>query len=72
MNLNRNNLLLLLEHSALKYPTIAGATDPATTIPILFELINFLLILLNEVFDLIIFFLLNLTDALGVDVPVIS
>ena len=50
----------------------ALAAYPAPTVLVFFEFVYFLLILLNEILNLIILFLLNLTDALGVDVAIFS
>lgn len=68
-DLNREHLFLLQYCILKELATLAAY--PAPTVLVFLEFLDFLLILLNEILNLVILFLLNLTDALGVNVPIL-
>ena len=69
LDLNRKHLFLLQNRILKKLATLAAY--PAPTVLIFLEFVDFLLILLNQILNLVILLLLNLTDALGVDIPIL-
>ena len=69
LDLNRKHLFLLQNRILKKLATLAAY--PAPTVLIFLEFVDFLLILLNKILNLVILLLLNLTDALGVDIPIL-
>ena len=67
--MNRKHLFLLQDRILEELATLAAY--PAPTVLVFLEFLDFLLIFLYEILNLVILFLLNLTDALGVNIPIL-